>query len=30
MNFEKNLSELEKIVQVLENGDLSLDDSLDL
>lgn len=30
MNFEKNLSELKKIVQALENGDLSLDDSLDL
>lgn len=30
MDFEKNLSELEKIVRTLENGDLSLDESLDL
>lgn len=30
MDFEKNLSELEKIVQTLENGDLNLDESLDL
>lgn len=30
MDFEKNLSELEKIVRALENGDLSLDESLDL
>lgn len=30
MDFEKNLSELEKIVRALENGDLSLDESLNL
>lgn len=30
MDFEKNLSELEKIVRALENGELNLDESIDL
>lgn len=28
MSFEKNMENLEKIVQELENGDLNLDDSI--
>lgn len=28
--FEKSLSDLEKIVQLLQNGDLSLDESIQL
>lgn len=30
MDFEKNLSELEKIIKALEKGELDLDESLDL
>ncbi len=30
MDFEKNISELEKIVKTLETGELNLNESLDL
>ncbi len=30
INFEKNLSELEKIINRLENGDCSLEESIEL
>lgn len=30
MDFEKNLSELERIIKTLEKGELDLDESLDL
>ncbi len=30
MDFEKNLSELEKIIKALEKGELDLDESLNL